>query len=1747
MDAKDLRTDSIDRQRNEFINYEHSDPRTLCSNQNYVDSNAIPKMDVQTSRPCAIIGPDRVVPQSLSNLEFSIRKNCTEWNYKENPVCPSPDHYEKILKHHPLRNISPRQTYQENMQRVMIPPHIDTMKGTDVPTNFTNGRNLTKNSKIHLADPKHIDVPYNVPQTPTEQRNFGNSEMYIPQPAGTTIPPHGWTPSNTMPGRTYPQFSPSNMYRYPEYSNHTSYPVPIAHSHHMIPEESSHLYSNQFYRPGNVRYEPYPSSKDRVQHVRGSCHNKVKLLTDKNIDVRQFFQMWNEGDEENIDGNGTNPPATTDDCIANDAPIKSSSKPDQLYVLDLVTVPTEELGKYEHIEKISKLPDNIKGYNHIELLNQFEKVLGNSNVKYKYLQSTNSNKGLHHTDNKSSQRPLSPLDVEAKISQSVIHKEVGCNFEIKPCSPKALTVDIVAPAQATSIERQIEKVINPHVQSLPLPSTQNDISNDCDLVEEHAQQLKLQLEEPSTCKLTEAHGSDIGIKTNYNLQEFNTNSGVYLASLPRLDNDIEFNFPEVNQQFLDANKMESEVNKSKYTNTVYPLVNETSHKNSLHELQSSAFSESNKVIKETLLIDVKSPIPPDFENAKESTKLSKFRKIKNHVPNVSENSLVKAQCSDSVIARTGDTENIPTLEVDTILNFDESTDDFSAPMNLSSSKSHVIQYVTSVNSIQTVKKIRKRLSENNKSIDPYVIKTDITNNKDFQLDIIGQDINLKSEQDANQNVSFVTKDKTVNTNISTHKILVYCEKQEFINKDIINQENNASINSCDMNFSTESKETSDEIELVASENNIENSNSIQLPFGSPSVQQTKKYNTTTAKCELHMDVDVICGSDIIDIDKPGSKIMISNNSIIKEENKQTSFSGVIEIAHDVQSQGHNEEIKSKIHRSVFRQTFSKEIFSPRIQNLLINSEGIIKKELTSCEISVLTGVSKDVYSEENFIGTESQNIQSVIIPCVQNEVIKSMQENLSEKVANDPIEKQSDIVLELNSSETFGSFNNLPTLINIEENNQMALSDDCNESDNSKTSQFSTSAIHNYGTKDIIVKKSLKCSKCETSCRNYSTPKSRLLSRKLRSLSESDICQYDLEFSNNENSYNKHYLSRQKKTKRDVNLTLDVDNRISVSNNCRRNSIASILNDQNLSVCILIDSDCLITDESLDNVEGNECYSFQEDEEILCSNEDSVSTTVIVPIENDTIQEETMQQNNEADICVDKDYGDFWVDDVGCIETVVSDEIIESNENSLPIFETEKDDMPVEPLETEFGKNFDSAKIKAIYGSNILKSDIKLVESLYKTPQMNVNDKLKRATNSPIQIEDENIPNKTLCVNAQLSTTSTISDKSIKNESESLTVSDLDICRKNISDNHTMKYDYHKKISHSLSTSIEKYLTQSEDDYESDSSNVFPNKSSTSLVQRHINLLPTMEISNPIQINSFNTSASSSPEVSSTTSEEKSNILLKICKYDTSIATCIKPENESEFFKKGLRCKLTEVNHYGKPGHSSNSFKPLITKAAQKYIPPPKGTDNNLKIKLPLSEHRLEKLKRLKISKDIPKLKNNDFICSRDMESSKKKPNFEDVLRSIDEVQYKLHKSKCKIKQTIPKVVIKKNENGSHYASTSKMYNPDLTGRKWQPWVFLEKNYFIDKMALKKNTKAIYCHKRDTYVIADKIGNNKKDEPSGTSTKLIISRPKVKTINSDLYYQQPMRLTQELKKTAGIDQQKGCGFFTIMTPDHTHF
>lgn len=306
---------------------------------------------------------------------------------------------------------------------------------------------------------------------------------------------------------------------------------------------------NEYYRRYDYRYRP----------IIGNSHTLAKSdmasKDSQKIDVRQFLSMWSEGDEDNTNNNSKEISTTN-----NYRRQESGRSQDQLYVLGLVNVPSDELAKYEHIQKVSKLPENIKGYNSIELLNQFEEVIELSNMNN--FKSSVSKDFFQMKDRKNAikqivevlPRPVSPLDVEAKISQSVIHKEVGCNFEIKPCSPKMLNVEIAAPVQNILVERSIEKISNPlsNKAKSPLPM-KIDGNTACNSIQR--QESKHGPYENVSCKMIGSQFTAESVKSNYSLHDLETSSGVCLASLPRLDNEIELNFPEVNQQFINANKI----------------------------------------------------------------------------------------------------------------------------------------------------------------------------------------------------------------------------------------------------------------------------------------------------------------------------------------------------------------------------------------------------------------------------------------------------------------------------------------------------------------------------------------------------------------------------------------------------------------------------------------------------------------------------------------------------------------------------------------------------------------------------------------------------------------------------------------------------------------------------------------------------------------------------------------------------------------------------------------------------------------------------------------------------------------------------------------------------------------------------------------------------------------------------------------------------------------------------------------
>lgn len=910
MDAKDLRTDAVlgDRSNDGNIKYGQGGATLPCNRTKpYQDigSNSLAKVDVQTARPCAVIGPDRVVPPAASSDAYLKKGPVEPWLTTDNSYRRPPDYPHKALDYqHPARNISPRQTFQENMQRIMVPPSYNSVKLKE-DHNFSVDSNIPsmRNNKFNLPpDSKYCEVPYAVNNAMTnEQKTVRNSDISVPtmNPLARGMP-HAWPPNsaNIRPPKPY---GTPELYQYPEYSSCAGpRPMLMPRPHRTMHEEAGHMYSDPYYQDGSIRFKPYPTVKERftqprydyisnysnpfhppppfpthkyelqkpvhshpyagypqvpikyidsrmpepimngyqrpnpqahysnvpfrnqvihpsygtvagnclqtnkyfpfppdssaksntsnklpydpnnkifpesfyvndlarthsmkgqvlppnypgnpygmpphpyyrrenptmkgyefVPHVRnidpsmpmngpslsrfpsqfspstvaispsdsntsndtnqtqGTAHEDCGYISQtssvsmrsmdsgnnrmpydiyrrydqrynsvvksslmpkyednshagskdkKDIDVRQFLQMWNEGEEENGDNNLHENSVHMLTNAKNMSKAYEANSQEQLYVLGLVNVPSEELGKYDHIQKVSKLPENIKGYNSIELLHQFEEVIESSN-----LNNYNSKPAPRTFDTSLKgpsaatlhglgipTRPLSPLDVEAKISQSVIHKEVGCNFEIKPCSPKMLNVEIATPVQTVLGERVIEKVTNPLIGHSPTLNNTNE-----NLLKCQEQRLNKNV---SSCKMihTQFSSSDhnSSVKTNYSLQDLESNSGVCLASLPRLDNDIELSFPEVNQQFINANKVESVI---------------TTTNKDLPDLDRSEAKDQGLLEIDQCLTK------PDIE--KDISKLSKYRKLKRKVPEPKENTQetnVQALRKDSVIIK----------------------------------------------------------------------------------------------------------------------------------------------------------------------------------------------------------------------------------------------------------------------------------------------------------------------------------------------------------------------------------------------------------------------------------------------------------------------------------------------------------------------------------------------------------------------------------------------------------------------------------------------------------------------------------------------------------------------------------------------------------------------------------------------------------------------------------------------------------------------------------------------------------------------------------------------------------------------------------------------------------------------------------------------------------------------------------------------------------------------------------------
>ncbi|CAH2239483.1 jg21490 [Pararge aegeria aegeria] len=899
-----------------------------------VGSNSLGKVDTTAARPCAIIGPDRVLPPNPDDTMYLKKVPGEAWPPPENIYRRPPDYPSKVSDYQPTRNISPRQTFQENMQRIMVPPTYSSMKSSD--------ESSLKNTKLNMPqEAKYCDVPYNINSVNSEHKSARNPDIPMsnvnPSYTRNMPPPYGW-PGNVNVRSLRPYGAPE-FYQYQDFPSCAGpRPMTMIRPHRPLHEESAQVYSERLYQDANIRFKPYPTGKEKQQQPRydyisnypstfhppasipphkydlqktihghpypvypsvpfkyldrrihepfvdgyhrahnpqsnfnafhnqvvpppygpipGNCmqtktysdassksmnvnkmqfenNNKVYLnlesrnknypvpeniyYTDmnhsqamrgeillpthstvnihpvpqhsiyrkdntplkpydynpnfrmfdhvnhslqrlplqfspntisssdsntsnetihtigtsqedcgyvsqsstasirsldsanmpishnelyrrhtynnydmfrssfhpngpiqnsknrisssnkKNLDVRQFLQMWNEGDEEVSEANKE---AATQNHTKKLSQNEIINNQEQLYVLGSVTVPCEELGKYDHIQKISKLPENIKGYNSLEILNQYEELLEAPHVnnfsksrEYSSFPKSVIDKGIISN----LPRPVSPLDVEAKISQSVIHKEVGCNFEIKPCSPEMLNVELAAPVQNILGERMIEKVANPIMTKSPnLIRTENKKSQNT-----VNDEIKV-----ASCKMmSEQYSSKGSLKTsNYSMQDLESNAGLCLASLPQLDNDIELNFPEINQQFIKANQMESN-----FTPAVQNLLNiglDTTHKCLSHEVKND--SQQNNLSRQLASV-----------GDKEFSKLSKYRKGRKSELTSSRN----IPNQDMILTKTG--ESIRVLQrIDSVIikNPDTMKSHYNDSLKISSDSNSDIKY-----------------------------------------------------------------------------------------------------------------------------------------------------------------------------------------------------------------------------------------------------------------------------------------------------------------------------------------------------------------------------------------------------------------------------------------------------------------------------------------------------------------------------------------------------------------------------------------------------------------------------------------------------------------------------------------------------------------------------------------------------------------------------------------------------------------------------------------------------------------------------------------------------------------------------------------------------------------------------------------------------------------------------------------------------------------------------------------------
>lgn len=2034
-----------------------------------------------------------------------------------------------------MHNITQNPYYKKDTQQ---------MKNYD---HMTHLRNMDPNLNIHNAMSRHAPVfsPNALAISPTDS----NTSNDTTQTLGTSQEDCGYvSQSSTASVRS------------------------IDSSINRIPNEYLRKYYDNYNRYGpTVRTSPMMSKSQ-------ANSNNITSKDKKQIDVRQFLQMWNEGDEEQEENSSKEIIIQTGSSDKNNFGKSHSQETknsqEQLYVLGLVNVPSDELAKYEHIQKVSKLPENIKGYNSIELLNQFEEVIESSHMNnYK---PPIPKESMYHMPKKGAHlkqatavippRPVSPLDVESKISQSVIHKEVGCNFEIKPCSPKMLNVEVAAPVQNILAERAIEKVANPVILKPPILNGMNE-SIDCNMVKRtnHRMNMNENLRIPS-CKMINTQYSNSNsidqMKSSYSIQDLESNSGLCLASLPRLDNDIELNFPEVNQQFINANKGDSTV----LTTSIRDLPTLEVLDQTTNQIKDK-FNNTNPSRPDGEYDVDKSPYM--IESEKEFSKLSKYRKTKTfeHKETLIHHN-VNAFRTDSVIIKNP--ENMKNHEENSDLSNSLNkviVDIQQAPINLTSQGSlscNVESHPDNID-LQDVEKDKQMPMEI--AIDFSLNKTCInsseymetklesqmnasthvnenplyTLNKDESSDSVSllpvfteETENLTNMDDINGNYSLnsikdgqdvpkpFTEIKDQNENIGCQQIPISNESYPKIETDIkkcalndteemigdvssalltskteipslvvtsnINSEN-CGTEICNSEDSTTNKLTEDvnyttlmEIDSDISQNpreNLEENYEMDTTENATNVTIDEKFGNkhnfvNKVNSPVHVETKIVI--DISEIDDPSDV----RDPVVAEQTLQQDRNILISsektCCHDyessdfIQSQSTNSESQlvskdymlnhinnsSDMQNSTtpssvelsdndeklmdFEDTYaedkhsilentdlfdhdqlvdedseyqyeepfrrniiwhgSKELYSPWIQKLLTFSEGNCNSATTknytdrnniplvdSTEVSnttemanttettntteianatemtnttesantteithitetakitgtlntnevthitetakitgsvntievtqitetayttetanttdpactteitnitvaadttevadstempntteavnttetadttEMTDTTKTAYTTDNTntiettntteasnttetaktieamnkievanktdmgnttetantaaaADTDTENNDDNDISDCDSEIRKSVPlEEVSNKDVTEDVRRTEaeqdnchgtvEITVESNSLSPTILDTNVDDTVNLEEHFECEESTQdevinikenmpsVDEADNIKENMSTVDEADNSipagsplvtckfnETNVIVIEPSLESetgnnkntniiaetqvdndiitqcevpdtsSNIEVLCESYQEEAEQCDEHPIEKHTElessnhlehmrfafdeiqaNDVpyrkCQR-LKRSLSDSALNMYNSDEQPKQENEENVQLiwpfkrrkinTVDNDLLTQKLCniihhnRRNSVSALYNEDSVSFCILIDNTCIITEEENEEPE-KVCYTELSDE---CLAE--IQSNCTKHDENLETAAQSPQQENACeysdsfvlDCEEDKTLEESWDEEVGCVETVISDDIAEDIEICGPS-SPKVDALSDNDESGVFSSSEHTDKVKFIYGDNMCTDDARFVETLYKTPQMDVNKTLYNRETRVSEKYDRYYDNDSLEKMLSESNERPVSpyvpqymetmfpfgkgnSKETPENKENMDIESLSPFQSKENASDIVVDTNVDKMERENMHSIDVSKTRDETVHSCESSvdNVFTYN------QKDEDAIYT----------------SSSPEVSSTTSEEKnSGILLKITNFKGSRISRI---NDISRVNKSSCCKFTEEKEYLHTSANYSSNRPLLTKAAQKYIPPLKESIRDLKVQLSLPQHSLMKLKQLKLSKDEPKVNKQNANIPRI--AKKPKPKFEDVLKSIDEIQFKKHKENTKkTKKAIPKVVIKKNVNGSHYASTSNKddFNPDMTGRKWQPWVFIEKNHFIDKMATRKKTKAIYSHRKRTYVLAEKFQKYK--SANSNSTKFVITPPISDNHSSGLKY-----------------------------------